>query len=133
MSPYDTIFYTSFAVVTLSLTLYFTLVMRIKPSSETKLQTYMRQTSQKTLPKKKQKTPKPRTPAELTEPAEPSEKKGAVVKECSHYLGYLATLPKGTPFPEECFGCRKVIQCLRVVPTKAIDSFYLATPEAKSF
>ena len=128
MFLYDAIFYIPFAVITLTLTLYFTLIMRLKPSTETKLPTYMKKATQKKQPKKKRKTSKP---AETTESPEPPAENKTVEKECSHYLGYLATLPKGTPFPEECFGCRKVIQCLRIVPTKAIDSFYLTATETK--
>lgn len=131
MFPYDAIFYVPFAVITLTLTLYFTLIMRLKPSTDTKLQTYMKKTTEKKQPKKKRKTSTHTQPVEPTEPAEPSIEHKTEEKECSHYLGYLATLPKGTPFPEECFGCRKVIQCLRIAPTKAIDSFYLTATETK--
>jgi len=31
---------------------------------------------------------------------------------CVHDFGYLRTLPKNTSFPDECFGCSKVTQCL---------------------
>jgi hypothetical protein len=126
MFPYDAIIYIPFVVITLTLTLYFTLIMRLKPSTETKLQTYMEKATKKTRSKKKQITTKPTRSVESAE--SPAENKTGE-RECSHYLGYLATLPKGTSFPEECFGCRKVIQCLRIVPTKAIDSFYLTSTE----
>lgn len=128
MFPYDAILYMSFAVITLTLTLYFTLIMRLRPSTETKLRTYMKKTTEIKQPKKKRKISKP---VEPVEPVEPPIEHRTEEKECSHYLGYLATLPKGTPFPEECFGCRKVIQCLRIAPTKAIDSFYLTATETK--
>ncbi|MDH5494502.1 MAG: hypothetical protein OEY24_02205 [Candidatus Bathyarchaeota archaeon] len=128
MFPYDAVFYLPFAVITLTLTLYFTLIMRLKPSTETKLPTYIKKATQKTQPKKKRKTSKL---VESTESSEPLIAHKTEEKECSHYLGYLATLPKGTPFPEECFGCRKVIQCLRIAPTKAIDSFYLTATETE--
>jgi len=128
MFPPDLILFVPFAVITLTLVLYFTLVMRLKPSTETKLQTYMEKEIKKTRSNKKRTTPQPTRPVEHTE--SPAENK-TVEKQCPHYLGYLATLPKGTPFPEECFGCRQVIQCLRIVPTKAIDSFYLTATETE--
>jgi hypothetical protein len=46
-------------------------------------------------------------------------------KECPHYVGYLTSLEKGSSFPDECFGCRKVIKCLRIEPTRVIESFYI--------
>jgi len=33
-------------------------------------------------------------------------------QECIHHFGYLRKLPKGTPVPDECFGCKKILQCL---------------------
>lgn len=37
-------------------------------------------------------------------------------KGCSYKFGYLRSLPKNTPIPDECFGCPKIIQCL--MPSK---------------
>jgi hypothetical protein len=31
---------------------------------------------------------------------------------CVHNFGYLRSLPKNTPVPDECFGCPKAMQCL---------------------
>ena len=31
---------------------------------------------------------------------------------CSYKFGYLRTLPKNTPIPDECFGCPKILECL---------------------
>lgn len=31
---------------------------------------------------------------------------------CPHSFGYLSTLPKGSPLPEECFLCPKVVDCI---------------------
>jgi hypothetical protein len=31
---------------------------------------------------------------------------------CPHSFGYLSKLPEGTPLPEECFLCPKVVECL---------------------
>jgi len=33
-------------------------------------------------------------------------------QECVHHFGYLKDLPKNTPVPEECFGCKKILRCL---------------------
>ena len=30
---------------------------------------------------------------------------------CQHQLGYLRTLPKDTPIPDECLSCDRVIEC----------------------
>lgn len=31
---------------------------------------------------------------------------------CQHKFGYLRTLPKSTPIPDECFGCPEILECL---------------------
>jgi len=31
--------------------------------------------------------------------------------ECAHYFGYLKTLPRNTPIPDECFGCTRIMEC----------------------
>jgi hypothetical protein len=31
--------------------------------------------------------------------------------ECAHHFGYLRTLPKNTPIPDECFGCTRIMEC----------------------
>jgi len=31
--------------------------------------------------------------------------------ECAHHFGYLKTLPKNTPIPDECFGCTRIMEC----------------------
>jgi len=31
---------------------------------------------------------------------------------CSHSFGYLKTRPKGSPIPDECLVCQKMIQCI---------------------
>jgi hypothetical protein len=117
-----------FALVTAALTLYFILLMRFKPSTEAKLYTFMQQRPIK----KKRKLPTAKT---STSPkSEETTVQEIREKECPHYLGYLTTLPKGTSFPEECFGCRQVIRCMRIEPTETIESFYLgaAKPEEAS-
>jgi hypothetical protein len=30
---------------------------------------------------------------------------------CTHHFGYLKTLPKDAPIPDECFTCPKYIRC----------------------
>jgi len=32
--------------------------------------------------------------------------------DCLHQFGYLRTLPKNAPIPDECFGCPKIVECL---------------------
>lgn len=31
---------------------------------------------------------------------------------CVHKFGYLKTVPRNTPIPDECFGCPKILECL---------------------
>lgn len=31
---------------------------------------------------------------------------------CPHYFGYLKNRPKGTPIPDACLTCKKIVQCL---------------------
>lgn len=33
-------------------------------------------------------------------------------KSCQHYLGYVRTLPKSTPIPDECMWCSLIVKCL---------------------
>ena len=42
---------------------------------------------------------------------EPFEKKPSEEANCKHELGYLKTLPKNTPIPNECLSCPKIIEC----------------------
>ena len=39
------------------------------------------------------------------------EKVTPKIVECKHSMGYLKTLPKDIPIPEECLGCEKIIEC----------------------
>ena len=43
---------------------------------------------------------------------EKAEKKGIDETKCSRGFGYLKKRPKGTPIPDECLLCQKMIQCL---------------------
>lgn len=33
-------------------------------------------------------------------------------KTCSHFFGYVKTLPKNTPIPDECMWCTMIVKCL---------------------
>lgn len=39
-------------------------------------------------------------------------KSTAGIKACQHYLGYVRTLPKSTPIPDECMWCSLIVKCL---------------------
>jgi len=32
-------------------------------------------------------------------------------QDCAHHFGYLKTLPRNTPIPDECFGCTRIMEC----------------------
>lgn len=113
-----------FAVIAISLAFYFKLLLELKTSSEIKLLTYLETSTKKSVKKEKRSVKRKEEPAEPEAESSPARK-----MECQHFVGYLTSLPKGSSFPEECFGCRKVIQCLRVEPTQVIESFYMSTPE----
>jgi hypothetical protein len=48
------------------------------------------------------------------EPPKKSEAKGPVEyqRKCSHFFGYVKTLPKNTPIPDECLWCPSIVDCL---------------------
>lgn len=126
MSPLDIAILFSFIVVTVSLTFYFAMLLRLGPCEETKLTTYIRKTTEKQSYRMNlQDSKRKRKEKELLRAGNSSPQRETDKKECPHYVGYLTTLQKGSSFPDECFGCRKVIQCLRIEPTKVIESFYL--------
>lgn len=58
-------------------------------------------------------------PAETREETEPpksivdrlEEKNSKEESGCTHELGYLKTLPRKTPVPDECLSCSKIIEC----------------------
>ena len=124
MLPFDTALLIPLATITVLVALYFTLLQRLGPSSESKLTTYLKPVAESQAVETREDIP------EALEAAVQSEEKETEEKVCPHYVGYLTTLPKGSPFPDECFGCRNVIQCLRIEPTKVIESFYI-TSEAE--
>jgi hypothetical protein len=125
MFPSEPISYFFFALVASALALYFKLLIDLKTTSEIKLMTFLETPKKKPAKKSKQAVKQKSLLPKNLEPEPVVAKKW----ECPHYVGYLTSLPKGSSFPAECFGCRKVIQCLRVEPTKVIESFYLGSPE----
>jgi len=54
-----------------------------------------------------QEIPKPEKTVPPTKPESASSK-----RDCLHHFGYLRTLPKNAPIPDECFGCQKIVECL---------------------
>jgi DNA-directed RNA polymerase subunit RPC12/RpoP len=48
----------------------------------------------------------------LEKEQEKAEKKETDETKCSHGFGYLKKRQKGTPIPDECLLCQKMIQCL---------------------
>ncbi len=68
------------------------------------------------MPPQAKSPPKP-LPQTLTKTAEinhkPDQKKNSEsLKACKHYLGYVKTLPKSTPIPDECMWCTSIVKCL---------------------
>lgn len=127
MLSFDSLSYLLFATIILVFTLYFSLLLRFKPIMEPKLSKYIEEKAKgwHRPTKKERKAAKQTKPLQLPKTSDTDE------KECPHYVGYLTTLEKGSPFPDECFGCRKVIKCLRIEPTRVIESFYI-DPENKN-
>jgi hypothetical protein len=133
MVPMDIIFILLIVALTVVLPIYFILLLKLNSSSEPKLITYITKAAER----KSKKPPKKTQLATLVKPL-PEEKTRNILpkeeaidnfpegeKDCSHYTGYLTTLPKDSHVPDECFGCRNVIQCMRIEPTKVIESFYV--------
>lgn len=119
MLPFDIALMLPLAAIIALVTFYFTLLQRLEPSGEAKLTTFLDPEAEKRSAKKKKKV------SEQVDVAEQPTARESETKVCPHYVGYLTTLPKGSPFPDECFGCRNVIQCLRIEPTGVIESFYI--------
>ena len=53
-------------------------------------------------------------PRKPPEPPKRAEVKGPVEnqRKCSHFFGYVKTLPKNTPIPDECLWCPSIVDCL---------------------
>lgn len=121
----DGVFLVLFTIVTLSLILYFNLLLKLEPTADEKITTFLKkQTGRKT-----RMASIPLQSVKGAEDTHPQKKQDAGSRECPHYVGYLTTLPKASRFPDECFGCRSVIQCLRIEPTRVIESFYVTATE----
>ena len=43
---------------------------------------------------------------------QPAEKELQLEGKCGHFFGYLNKRPKGTPVPERCLTCEKMVDCL---------------------
>ena len=41
-------------------------------------------------------------------------------QKCVHQFGYLKSMPKNTPIPDECFGCPKVLRCMFPDPVQQV-------------
>ena len=50
-------------------------------------------------------------PSSLVQPNRPQEKASSEVK-CDHFFGFLNKRTKGTPVPEHCLTCDKMVECL---------------------
>ena len=131
MSPLDITILFPFIVVTVSLTLYFSVLLRLRPSKETRLTSYIRKASEKqSYQMDLQDSKRGSEEKEFLHARDSSPQREMEEKECPHYVGYLTTLRKGSSFPDECFGCRRVIQCIRIETTKVIESFYMEPTDA---
>jgi len=52
-------------------------------------------------------------PSTSIKPNLPEEKKtSSSSQKCPHFFGYVRTLPKNDPIPDECLGCLWIVQCL---------------------
>jgi len=116
--------------------LFITILIKLNPSTETreKFETQIKVESKKLLPTspiepqnpptkidilRVTEKPSAPTPSESREISKP-EKTVAPVKtepasskrDCLHQFGYLRTVPKNAPIPDECFGCPKIVECL---------------------
>jgi len=56
-------------------------------------------------------------PEKTVAPAK-AEISGSLKRDCLHQFGYLRTLPKNAPIPDECFGCQKIVECLVQAKTR---------------
>ena len=54
-------------------------------------------------------------------PSPPKTELAPTRKDCIHFYGYLHSLPKNTPIPDECFGCVKIVDCL-ISPNSSSNS-----------
>ena len=125
MMLFDAVSLTLFIIITLSLILYFNLLLKLEPAADAKITTFMK----KQITRKTKTSSIPTQSIKTAERAHSQRKQETADRECPHYVGYLTTLPKASRFPDECFGCRNVIQCLRIEPTKVIESFYVKATE----
>jgi hypothetical protein len=58
------------------------------------------------------KKPEP-LPKSLEKPKVQEEKKPfQLSRDCPHFFGYVKSLPKNTPIPDDCLGCPWIVECL---------------------
>ena len=50
-----------------------------------------------------------------------AEKKSDEGIECKHDFGYLKSLPRGVPIPDECLSCRQIVECKHSCLTEPED------------
>lgn len=66
------------------------------------------------------KTPKEQTASKFTSKPEVTPKKCEETpfknpQACSHFFGYVRTLPKNLPVPDECLQCPRLVNCLTAI------------------
>jgi len=54
---------------------------------------------------------KPSKPIEKSKMQE-EKKPSPSSRDCPHFFGYVRSLPKNTPIPDECLGCAWIVECL---------------------
>jgi len=71
-------------------------------------------TTESELPMTDQKktSEKPKMPAKTAQEKTSKTQSPMDFQECAHHFGYLRNQPRGTPVPDECFGCKKILRCL---------------------
>jgi hypothetical protein len=95
-------------LIAATIPLYIIILRKLNPDFP---KTFRKDKPPETRPKKKnQKTEKKDKPPEKKPPTTVKPKESG--SECSHYFGYLRTLPKNASLPDECLGCSKIIECL---------------------
>jgi len=64
--------------------------------------------SVQTLEIEDEKPSKPMKQSKMKEEKKPSPSS----RDCPHFFGYVRSLPKNTPIPDECLGCSWIVECL---------------------
>lgn len=107
MFPIDPIILIS-VLILVTVTLYILILKKLAPKS----------ISSEITPKQDSKVNDAKQTENLSEnPSEAIQSKQTTF-ECSHHFGYLRTVPKNTPLPDECLGCPRIVKCLTPPSTK---------------